>query len=238
MQQGPKQAIVAKFGIGYHARDSKSAGPDLAQQRHRLPPFCVKPDRPRDARLRARGVGKPLLGQIQRGTQQIRPDARPQCRGDRHLAIGDFPQGAAVLPRHPDRLTALFGKARAIENQQAFAFRNHRAQATPHRVGVPRRVGNEVLEGLVRSRLRHPRQHGFHRFARAVAEQPLDVPSQRKHLGAMAEAFLERFQPRHQPTQLIDGAAIVHPGVTYRILTPSTMSSNSITVRTRVSRAI
>ena len=76
-------------------------------------------------------------------------------------------------------------KACAIENQQAFAFGNHRAQATPDGVGVPRRIGDDVLEGLVRSGLDHPRQHRFHRFAGAVAQQPLDVPPQGEHLRAI-----------------------------------------------------
>lgn len=42
---------------------------------------------------------------------------------------------------------ALFGKARAVENQQPFAVGNHRPEPPPHAVGVPARFGDEVLEG-------------------------------------------------------------------------------------------
>ena len=180
------------------------------------------------ARARA-GVGDPLVGQIQRRPQQVGPDACPQRRGDRHLTIGDLPQRPAILARHTDRVGPLFRKARAVENQQTFAFGKHGPQATPDGVGVPRRIGDEVLEGLVGSGLGHPRQHRFHRFARAVAEQPLHVPSQRKHLRAVAEAHFECFEPRHQPTQLIDRAAVVHCDSGYRTQTLGTMSSKQIT---------
>ena len=50
------------------------------------------------------------------------------------------------------------GKTCPIENQQAFAFRHHRAQPPPHGVGTPRRIGDEVLErlGTIPGRSRAP----------------------------------------------------------------------------------
>ena len=39
-----------------------------------------------------------------------------------------------------------------------------------------------MLEGLIGPGLGHARQHRVHRFARAVAEQPLHVPAQRQPL--------------------------------------------------------
>jgi hypothetical protein len=48
-------------------------------------------------------------------------------------------------------------------------------------------------------------------------------------LGAMAEAHLERFEPRHQPAQLINRAALGHRDAAYRTPALSTMSSNPIT---------
>ena len=229
MQHRAKQSIVAKFRIRQDARDGEPARPHLSQQRQRLAPFFLKRDRGGDARPLARRGGDPLFGQIQRGPEQIGPGTRPQRGGDRDLTIGDLPQRPAILARHADRVSPLFGKARAVENQQAFAFGHHRPQATPDCVGIPRRIGDEVLERLVGSGLGHPRQHRFHRLARAVAEQPLHVPSQRKHLRAVAEAHLECLEPRHQPTQLIHRAAVVHRDAEYRTQTISTMSSNPIT---------
>lgn len=53
--------------------------------------------------------------------------------------------------------------------------REHGAQWLPETVRIPGRVGNEVLEGLIRDGLGHPRQYRQGRFAVAVAEDPLNV---------------------------------------------------------------
>jgi hypothetical protein len=229
MQQATKHAIVAKFRVGQHPSDGDATRPDLPQQRQRLAPLFLKRDRRRDARARPRRGGDPRLGQVQRAAEQIGAGPGPQRGGDGHLAIGDLPQRSAVLTRHADRVHPLFGETRAIDDHQTFAFGNPRAQATPDRVGTPRRIGDEMLEGLVRARVGDARQHRFHGFARAVAEQPLHVPSEGEHLRAMAEAHVEGFEPRHQPTQLQHRAAIRHGSAEYQTPRTSTMSSNSIT---------
>ena len=215
MQHAAKHAIVAKFRVGQHPGHGEPARPDLPQQGQRLAPFFLKPYRGGNPRPTAGGVGHPGRRQIQRGPEQIAAGPCPQRRGDGHLAIRDLAQRATVLARDAHRVRALFGKTRPVENQQAFAFRHDRAQPPPHGVGTPRGIGDEVLEGLVRSRVGHARQHRFHGFAPAVAEQPLDVAPQREHLRAMAEAHFEDLEPRHQSTQLRDRAAVGHHHAAY-----------------------
>ena len=196
MQHGAKQTIVAKFRIRQDTRHRESAGPGLAQQQERLAPFFLKAEGNGNTRLGARGGGEPLGRDIQGGAKEIRAGARPQRGGDGHLTIGNLAQRAGILACHAHRMRPLLRKARAIENQQAFPFGNHRPQATPDGIGAPGRMRNEMLEGLVRAGLGHPREHRFHRFPRAVAQQPLHVPPQGEHLRAMAEAHFEDFEPR------------------------------------------
>ena len=226
MPHGPKQAGIAKLRIGQHAGDGEAAGAHLPEQGERLAPLRLQPDTPGKPRPIAGGVGQPRLGHIERGPQQVGAQPGPQRRGDRHLAIGDFPHGPTVLAGHPDRGRPWLGETRASEDHQPFAFGQHRPQAAPDAVGTPRRIGDEVLERLIAPGIGPPRQHRFHRLARAVAEQPLDVPAQRQLLCAMAEARLEGLEPSHQATQLPHRAAVVHYRAGYRIRRKSTMSSN------------
>ena len=93
------------------------------------------------------------------------------------LAI--FPKAPQYLTRRPHRMGAGFRKAGAIENQHATTLGNDLAHATPDPVGVPRCVRDEVLKGLIRDRLGDASQHRLHRLSIAVAEDALDVASQR-----------------------------------------------------------
>ena len=200
-----------------------------AEQRQRLAPLLLKADAGRNPRPRPGSIGQPGLGQVQRGPQQIPAQPCPQGRRDRHLAIGDFPQGPTVLAPHPHGVVPLFGKARAVDDQHALALGQHLPQPSPDLVGPPGGVGDEMLEGLIGPGLGHARQHRVHRFARAVAEQPLHVPAQRQPLRPMPEALVERFEPPHQAAQLGHGATGVHCRAAYRIQRKSTMSSKQIT---------
>ena len=74
---------------------------------------------------------QPLLGQIQLRPEKPAPDTGPQRDGRRDLAIRDFAERATVLPNRADRVWPLFRKAGPVEDQDAAAFRNHRAQSTP-----------------------------------------------------------------------------------------------------------
>jgi hypothetical protein len=53
-------------------------------------------------------------------------------------------------PAYGRDVRALFGKAGPVENQHPRPLGHHLAQARPHRVGVPPRVRNEVLETIGR----------------------------------------------------------------------------------------
>ncbi len=229
MQLGAKQAVVAKFRIRQHARHGEATGAHLAEQRQGLTPLLLKADVGRNPRPLPGGVGQPGLRQVQRGPHQVAAQPGPQRRRDGHLTIGDLPQRPTVLAPHPHGVLALFGKARAVEDQQAVALGQDRPQSSPDLVGPPRGIGDEVLERLVGPGLGDARQHRFHRLARAVAEHTLHIPAQRHVLGAMPEALLEGFEPPHQAVQLRNSATVGHCRAAYRMSRKSTMSSKQIT---------
>ncbi len=133
MPHGPKQAGIAKLRIGQHAGAGEAAGAHLPEQGERLAPLRLQPDTPGKPRPIAGGVGQPRLGHIERGPQQVGAQPGPQRRGDRHLAIGDFPHGPTVLAGHPDRGRPWLGETRASEDHQPFAFGQHarRQRQTP-----------------------------------------------------------------------------------------------------------
>jgi hypothetical protein len=66
------------------------------------------------------------------------------------LAIRDLAQRATVLARDADRMRALFGKTGPVDDQHAAALGQHLEQPSPDPVGVPGRVRDEMLKGLVR----------------------------------------------------------------------------------------
>ena len=226
MEHGPKQAGVAKLRIRQHACPRDATRAHLAEQGQRLAPFLLKAHAAGNPRRGPRGGGQPRLGQVQRGAEQVGAHPGPQGRRNGHLAIGDLAQRATVLARDPDRVRALLRETRAVDDHQPLAFGQHRPQAPPDAVGAPRGVGDEVLKGLVGPRIGYARQHRFHRLARAVAEQPLDVPAQGQLLGTMPEALLEGVEPPHQAVQLANGVTVVHCRAAYRIRRKCTMSSN------------
>ncbi len=105
MPHGPKQAGIAKLRIGQHAGDGEAAGAHLPEQGERLAPLRLQPDTPGKPRPIAGGVGQPRLGHIERGPQQVGAQPGPQRRGDRHLAIGDFPHGLNRTGNVGERMT-------------------------------------------------------------------------------------------------------------------------------------
>ena len=123
----------------------------------------------------------------------------------------------ATLPSAPQYWRATptewgpdFGKLVSSRIRMPGALRDHAPQPPPHDLGIPRRVRDEVLERLVGGRLGDPLEHGRHRLARAVAEQPVDILAQRHVLRAMAEAVLELIQPAGQPSQKRPRVLIEH----------------------------
>ena len=141
---------------------------------------------------------EPGLREIQQRARHPRPRARPERGRHRDLAIRNLAQRAAVLARHPNRVLALFRKTGPIDDQHAVAFGQHREETPPDPIGVPGRVRDEMLKGLVGDRLRDAGHHGLHRLPIAVAEEAMHVGPQRQSLRAMAKAAMERFEPADQ----------------------------------------
>ena len=199
MQGDAQRRDIAKFRIAEDGRDREARRAHLAQQRERLSPLFLKdaaggnagarPLRPASATPRADTAAPRETSRGRRS--RTRPSSRLGnsrfCRA-RHRYCRD----------RADRVWPLFRKAGAVEDQDAAAFGNHRPQPAPHLVGVPGRVRNEVLEGLIGDWFGDPRQHRLHRLALAVAEHALHVRAQGQPLRAMPEAALERLEPAHE----------------------------------------
>ena len=230
MQGAAQRGVVAELGIADHGREREPRRAHLAQQRQGQPPLRLRTRTVR-GNLRPRPLARrqPLFGQIQRRAQQPRPRPGPQRDGDRRLAIRHLAARAAVLPRHADRGRALLRKARAVENQHAGALRHHRAQPLPHRLGVPRRMRDEMLERLIRAGIAEARPHRFHRLAPTVAQHAGDIPPQRAALALTTEALFEQLQPRQQPPQPRRRGVIQHRDAAYRTRANCTMTSKVIT---------
>ena len=171
---------------------------------------------------------QPFLGQIEGGADAPRAHAGPQRGRHRHLAIGNLAERPTVLARHPDRRGPLFGKTRAVEDEDAAAFGQHRSQPPPDAVRLPRGMRDEVLERLIGDRLGHPRQHRLHRLPLAVAEDALHIRPQRQQLRAMAKATLELLQPSDQSLHARRRGVIDQCATGYRNRVKSTMSSKPI----------
>jgi hypothetical protein len=151
MQRAAHGGVVADFRIPEHRGDLKPGRADLPQQRERQAPFLLEPQARGNPRAFARLGRQPLLGHGQRRAQHPGAHAGPQRHGHRDLAVGDVAQ-RAVLPRHGDRASALLGKTRPVENDDTREFGNRRPELPPEAIGVPRRMGDEVLELLIRAR--------------------------------------------------------------------------------------
>ena len=233
MQRRAQRRHIAELGIAEHGGDREAGGAHLPQQPQSMAPFLLKLDRRRNPRPLALGGCQPRVREIQRCAQTPRANAGPERHRRGDLAIGDLAQRAAVLSGRADRRRTLLGKTGAVENQDAAAFGNDRAQATPDPLGVPRGMRDEMLKRLVRDRLGDARQHRLHRLALAVAEDPLHIGPQRQQLRAMAKAAFELLQPPDEALNPRGRRAIDHCAAPYQMMTKSTMSSIQITGETR-----
>jgi hypothetical protein len=229
MQRAAQCGVVAELGIADHRREREPRGADLAQQGQSQLPFRRESHRRRNLGLRARSRRQPFLGQIQGRPQQPRSRPGPQRDGDRGLTIRHLAARAAVLPRDADRGRALFGETRAVENQDPAALRHPRAQPFPEHLGVPRRMRNEMLKGLIRAGIAEAGPHGFHRLAPTVAQQARHIPTQRAALTLPTEVLLEQLQPDQQSLQPRRRRAIQHSATAYRTRAICTMTSKVIT---------
>jgi hypothetical protein len=225
MQHGPQHRVVAKLRISEDGRDLNARGPNLAHERERESPLLLEPGRGRDARPSTRRRGEPFLREIELRAEHPRVHPVPQRGRDRDLAIGNLAERATVLPRHADRVRPLLGKTRAVQDQDARSYRYLGAEALPQPVGIPRRIGDEVLRRLVAARLAYASQHRAHRLARAVTEQAEEVPPKRAALRAMTKRALEWLQPCQEAVDPRRRIAWQHAPVAYRNLRRSTTGS-------------
>jgi hypothetical protein len=229
MQRAAQRGVVAELGIAGHGRDREPGRTHLAQQRQGQLPFRRESHGRGNLGPRPLARRQPFLGQIQRRAQQPRPGPRPQRHGDGRLAIGDLAARPAVLSGDPDGGQPLFGETCPVENQHTRTFRNAFAQPFPERLGVPRRMRDEMLEGLIGAGIAQARPHGFHRLAPTVAQQAADIASQRTALTLPTEVFLEQLQPDQQSLQPRGRGAIQHRATAYRTRAICTMTSKVIT---------
>jgi hypothetical protein len=230
VQRSPECGHVAELGVGEHGRDLQARRARAADQRQRLPPLLLEGCASRNVRHRAPiGVAEPRFREIQQRAGHPSPHAGPQRGGHGNLAIRDLAQRATVLTRHADRMGALFGKTRAVDDQHTAAFGQHLEQPSPDTVGIPGRMRDAVLKAVVGDRVGDAGQHRLHRLAIAVAEEPMHVRPQREPLSAMAKAALKRFEPANQALNARRRRAIDHRAPAYRNHTIGTRSSPSFT---------
>jgi hypothetical protein len=192
------------------ARQTGGIGrPDLLQRDLRL---GQKSDRLGDTgRGAARGIAGPFQRQIQPpGDRQARRMVG-QRQADRDLAIVPLTELAAILTRHPDRMTAFLRKAGVVDDpgfDRAAAFDNRQGQLlypAENPLVRPRRVGNKMQQRLVlgrdpgRCRYRRDRLDALavarQQQAQAVIAQwlyPIRVPD---HLGERLDIGREPFLP-------------------------------------------
>src|SRR5712691_6144938 len=133
---------------------------------------------------------RPLVSIIPRASNGMR--AELQSSAWRYAVCATGPRtrhGAGEVPLGRWRRTGAYRSHRC-----ATALGQHLEETPPDPVGVPGRVRDEMLKGLVGDRLRDAGQHRLHRLAIAVAEHAVHVRPQREPLRAMAEAALKRFE--------------------------------------------
>jgi len=216
MQGPPQRGVVAKLGIADDRRDVQARRAYLPPQRQRELPLRAEHDAVGNAGPHALARRQPGLGQVEVRAHKPGTHTGPQRDGHRDLAVGRLAERPAVLPGDADRGRALLGETRAVENQHAAALGDDGAQSRPQRLGVPRRMRDEVLKRLVGPGIAQAGPHRFHRLAATVVEQAGDVAPHRPALTLPTEAVFEELQPRHQPTQPCGRCAIEHCAARYR----------------------
>jgi hypothetical protein len=140
MQRGPKQAVVAEFRIGEDPAQREAARPDLAQQRQRLTPLLLETDRRGHAPASAGRIGQPLLGQIERGPQQIRAHLGPERRSRRPDSWRSFPTSRSTgAPRRPSASLVSGSWCHRRSASPRVRGSTRAGGATPHRRATARR---------------------------------------------------------------------------------------------------
>src|SRR6185295_15141922 len=109
-----------------------------------------------------------------------------------------------------DRVLALFRKTGFVDQQQAPPHGQRRAQLPPDPARLPRRVGDEVLQPLIRARVAQPAVQRVDRFALAVVEQASYIPTRTVALDASPETADELIEKSTQAVQQRARGRVVH----------------------------
>lgn len=173
----------------------------------------------------ALGIRRPRLRQVEPVRDRQAGLLAGHRQADRHLAIVLLAELTAVLPRHADRMLALLRKPGVIDDpapaggwcsvseggrvrrrdrgldrpdrrQHLLA---HRGEQRPVR---PRRLGDEVMQGLVRrAHLQrvHPSRHRLDALARARQDQPATVGVERLPPVGMPERHRHALDVSREP---------------------------------------
>ena len=218
MQRAAQGRTLAKFCIAEHRRDPDPAGAHLSHERERQLPFRLCLHASGDPGAEALRRREPRVGQIERRAQHPRACAGPQRHRHRGLAVGNLAQCAAVWRATPTEEAPCFGKL--VPSRISTPSRSGIvARSCRHTTSAAGRVGNEMLEGLIRPWIADALQHGTHRLASTVAEQPEQIPSKRAALRDMSEADLERLEPVAQavePRRRVARQSQQHRATAYR----------------------
>jgi len=190
--------------------------PDLIERDLRL---GLEDDTLRHARLPApRRIGGPVLGQIKAvGDRQAgRVVGHRQGYGD--LAIILLAQLAGVLAGNPDRVPALLGKARVVDDpglDRPAALERRQGQPAhlrEHRLVRPGGLTHEVQKRLVlggNARWSGDGRHRLHALALGRHEQPGAVVAERRGPISVADDAHQRLDERGKPCF---AASITEPG--------------------------
>jgi hypothetical protein len=179
-ESATKRRRRAVIGVGDDRPELKARFQDTTDMGQRDAPLLVKPHLRRNLRACSLLVRDPVLREIQLERERPGEVIAEQDGRDRHLTIGHFAELAAVLAFDADRSLALFGKTRIVDREHAASHRHHVAQASPQSLCLPRRIGDEVLEGLVAGRVAQPSMYRLHGLPLAVVEQR-SVPQVGRH---------------------------------------------------------
>ena len=129
---------------------------------------------------------------------------------DAERVIRDLALQPAVLPRDPHRVPPLLEECGGIQDQEPLPLWQHLPHPAPHAPGAPGRVGNEVMERLIRPRFGDSRQHRLHGLAGTVVHEACQIATRRIALDIPAEARGTLIGKRAEALQHCAGVGFRH----------------------------
>ena len=212
MQRLAKDRHVAVGGVGEHGRERQAGRAGAAQQRQRQAPFLLKPHGRRE-RARARSArDRASTPSADRGPRPASTRG-PWPRATPWSPLGNWRSCPARrntgARRRPSACLAWGSWCRrsptSLRAPGSSSSRRRHTGAQSHVACVMK-----CWNVLVMARVGDPRQHRLHRLARTVAQQALQVATQRHRLQPGTEAALELLQIPQQSTHARPRALIEH----------------------------